>query len=325
MSFSEKLDSFFNNFRLNIGTAPAEHLVYLYADYVELITLFSGQNYVSTGDVIDRLTDEDIFRQPEKSENQAAANDAQEKRIDTIFRIINERALLFDTDYPFIVHQTNKLIIRDAETLSLRNKVYIYLLLSSSLNIFPEFQHTLTTEFEELCAHVLRNYLPSHAVVKSFGKRSDYTGTAKTKIKALAHDMKIRIDEDGFEEISVKSTQEEGLDLIGWIPFADNIANYIAILGQCACGKDWDKKLGETSRYDNFFNFHRLNPVHSMFIPYNIASYQKNTFTRSKDIVNRLIFERKRILNYLDDIEFFNEFESKLLVDRCVDFMEEIV
>jgi hypothetical protein len=325
MSFSDKIDDFFTKFSLGIGSAPTENLVYLYADYVELVALFSGQNYVSSSDIIDRLTDEGVFQQVDKAEFQAAANDSHERRVESIFRLINERALLFNDDYPFIIYDTDKIIIKEENNLSNRNKVYIYLLISSSLNIFPDFQHTLTMEFEELCMHVLKNYLPSHAVVKSFGKKSDYKGTARKKISLLANDMRIRIEEDGFAEISSKGTQEKGLDLIGWIPFGDNVANYISILGQCACGKDWNKKLNETSRYNNYMKFHRLHPIHSMFIPYSLVSYQKNTFFRNDDITERLIFERKRILNLLTHVDFFDTFESKVLVDKCVSFVEGVV
>lgn len=325
MNFSNKVDSFFENFNLTIGSAPPEHLIYLYADYVELITLFSGQNYVSSADILDRLADEGIIKQVDRAELQADANDANERRITSIFRLIIERSLLFGDDYPFILHDNNKIIIKEPANLSARNKIYIYLLLSSSLNVFTDFQPILTKEFEELCMYALKNYLPPHAVVKSFGKKSDYQGTAREKIKSLASDMKIRIEEDGFEEISLKGTQEKGLDIIGWIPFTDNIANYISVLGQCACGKDWDQKLHETSRYNNYMKFHRLNPVHTMFIPYSLISHQKSTFSRNDEINERLIFERKRILNYLIELDFFEDFESKILVDKCINYLENII
>ena len=325
MSFNDKLSNFFDNFSLQLGTVPTRNLIYLYADYVELVSLFSNQNYVSPSDILDRLKDEGIIQQEDDDQNQSEANDEHERFIDSIFRLINERAQLFGDDYPFLVNNNDHLILKDEAVITERCKIYIYLLLSSSLNIFSPFQPELTTEFESLCTEVLRNFLPQHAIVKSFGKNSDYTGTAVEKISALASDMSIPIDNDGFDEISIRGTQEKGLDLVGWIPFSDTVANFLSVFVQCACGKDWHKKLTETRRYNNYFKFHRLKPIHSLFVPYNLVSFNRNTFYRNDEFDNGLIFERKRILKYLANTDFFNNFESKLLVEKCIIYQEDIV
>ncbi|TCD01223.1 hypothetical protein [Pedobacter psychroterrae] len=331
MSFDEKLNNYFTNFSLQLGPKPTENLIYLYADYVELVTLFSNSNFVSATDILDRLKDEGVFVLKEKDNNtddedkdRAEVNDKYEIFMDQIFRLINERANLFGSDYPFLVHN-DKIILEDKKRITERHRVYIFLLLSSSLNIFSLFQPELTTEFEIVCFEVLKNFLPDHAIVKSFGKKSDYQGSAVQKIQALADDLKIKIDEDGFNEISKKGNQEKGLDLIGWIPFDDIVPNFLAILAQCACGKDWNKKLHETSRYNNYMRFHRLNPLHSMFIPYSLVSYLKPIFFRNDEIDNRLIFERKRILNYLNDLTFFQDMETRILIDKCIEFEEAVI
>lgn len=325
MSFNFKIDSFFSDFSLELGTIPTKNLFYLYADYVELVSLFSNQNYISSTDILDRFKDEGIVRQSKLDSDQSEANDENEHFIDIIYRIINERKQLFGDDYPFDLRDDDKIKLKEVENISNRNKLYIYLLLSSSLNIFTDFQPELTTEFEMLCTVVLKNFLPEHAIVKSFGKDSEYTGTAVKKMEALATDMKIQIDTDVIQEVSPKGTQEKGLDLVGWIPFEDNVANMVALLAQCACGKDWNKKLGETTRYNHFFKFHRLSPIHTLFIPFNLVDYSKNTFFRNYEFDNRLIFERKRILNYIIDTYFFEDYNSKTLVDKCIEFEEDIV
>jgi len=326
MTFNQRVTDFFSDFSLELETSVPEHLIYLYADYVELISLFSNQNYVSTSDVVDRLKDEGKIKQSKSDSKQSEINDKDERFIDSIFRLLGERVLLFGEDYPFKKDHPDRIILKEETEISERNKIYIYLLLSSSLNIFSEFQHELTTEFEVLCTQVLKNFLPPHAFVKSFGKKSDYSGTAVQKIQNLATEMVIPIENDGFNEISRSGTQEKGLDLVGWIPFDDTVANFLSVFAQCACGKDWPKKLGETSRYNNYFKFHRLRPIHSMFIPYSLVSYNKHIFYRNDEFgADRLIFERKRILNYLSSTDFFNDFESKLLIEECIKFEEDIV
>lgn len=326
MSFSDKLSNFFENFSLQLGTAPSRHLIYLYADYVELVSLFSNQNYVSASDILDRLKDEGIIKQKKSDRDQSEANDQDERLVDSIFRLLNERALLFQDDYPFLMRGTEHIILKKETAITDRNKIYIYLLLSSSLDIFQDFQSELTTEFEALCTEVLRNFLPDHAIVKSFGKNSAYTGTAVQKISALASDMKVEINSPAFLQISTRGTQEKGLDIVGWIPFSDKVANFLSIFVQCACGKDWHGKLGETGRYNRYFNFHVLNPTHAMFLPYNLVSFNKNDFYRNDEFgTDKLVFERKRILNYLSNTDFFNHFDSKLLVEKCIAYQEDIV
>lgn len=326
MSFNDKLSNFFENFSLQLGSAPTRNLIYLYADYVELVSLFSNQNYVSSSDMLDRLKDEGIFKQRKFDKDQSEANDEYERLIESVYRLLKERSLLFKDDYPFLIRGVQQIILKEESSITQRNKIYIYLLLSSSLDIFSDFQPELTTEFEVLCTQALSNFLPGHAIVKSFGKTSDYTGTAVQKIKALAKDMKVGIEDKPFSQISTRGTQEKGLDIVGWIPFSDQVANFLSIFVQCACGKDWHSKLGETSRYNRYFDFHVLNPIHAMFLPYNLVSFNKTDFFRNDEFgTDKLIFERKRILDYLSNTDFFNNFESKLLVEACIEYQEDIV
>ncbi|WP_146146725.1 hypothetical protein [Taibaiella chishuiensis] len=325
MNFNDKLANFFSKFSLVLGDKPTRKLIYLYADYIELVSLFSNDNFVSASDILDRFKDEGLLQRSKEDSEQASLNDEDERFVDSIYRLLIERSQLFETDYPFIVEGIDKIKLKPVATISSRQKIYLYLLIASSLNIFKDFQPELTKEFEILSAAVLRNFLPAHAVVKSFGKTSDYNGSAVEKIKALAQDLKVSLDEHAFGEISERGNQEKGLDLIGWIPFSDNVPNFLAILVQCACGKDWNKKLHETSRYNNYMRFHRLNPVHSMFIPYSLISFAKKSMARNDEINERLIFERKRILNYTLDVVFFDDLDSKQLIDQCIKFEEDIV
>lgn len=330
-TFDEKINDYFTNFSLQLGTKPTENLTYLYADYVELVTLFSNGNFVSATDILDRFKDEGVFMLKEKDNNtededrdRAEVNDNYEIFMNGIFRLLHERSELFIGDYPFLV-SNDRIILIEKEELDERKKLYIYLLISSSLNIFNLFQPELTAEFEKVCTVVLKNFLPTHGIVKSFGKNSDYEGSAVQKIQALAKDLKIKIDEDGFGQISAKGNQEKGLDLIGWIPFEDAVPNFLAILGQCACGKNWYQKVGETKRYERYMTFHCQKPLHTMFLPFSLVDHGKKIFFRNDELSDKLVFDRFRILNYITETVFFNDLKSKILVDKCIEFEEDIV
>lgn len=326
MSFDKKIQDYFSNVNIKLSGKPAEYLAHIYADYVEIVSLFSNQNYISTTDVLDRFRDEGIITQKKNDDEQAGENDKNEKWINGIFKILNEREYLYTIDYPYEIFGNNKIKLKSQVQLTDKNKLYIFLLLASNLNVFGLFESELTSEFELVCFHSLTKFLPLHATVKSFGKNSKYTGTAREKIKKLAEELKVNIDDDFINKFSSKGNQERGLDIIGWIPFSDNVSNHFSLFCQCACGKEWYKKLNETRRYERYYKFYCNKPNHAMFIPYSLINFQGSDFYQADELgTDTLLFDRKRILNYSDDLTFFNALNSKTLVDNCIEFEEDIV
>ncbi len=136
--------------------------------------------------------------------------------------------------------------------------------------------------------------------------------------------MNIEINDKELSNIADKNNQERGLDIISWIPFEDKIPNFITILAQCTCGKKWDKKQNETGRYENYLNFYKQRPIHALFVPYSLSNI--NSFFQSDDIIkDRIIFDRKRILEFLPDINFFNDLQSKDIINKCIEYEEDTV
>lgn len=325
MTIEEKIQKYFSAVNIKMSLKPAENLTHLYADYLEMVSLFSNSNYISSSDLLDRFRDEGLITKRKADDEQAEDNDKHEHWVNQIFEIILERKILFQDDYPFEILGNNKIKLKSIDDLNDRHKLYLFLLASSCLYLFEIFESDLTKEFESVCYEALRKFLPSHSTVKSFGKNSDYTGTAVEKINNLASDLKVKVNNAYLNKISKKGNQERGLDIIGWIPFNDSVANFLSILCQCACGKEWYKKLNETRRYENYYEFHCNKPVHAMFIPYALINYQCSDFHQADEITDSLLFERKRILNYVSDTTFFNALNSKSIIDKCIEYEEDIV
>jgi hypothetical protein len=62
-----------------------------------------------------------------------------------------------------------------------------------------------------------------------------------------------------------------------------------------------------------------------MFIPYSLITIT-GRFYRSDDIQKgTLVFERKRIVDFFNDEETFNQLNSKELVDKCLSYKEGLV
>jgi len=318
------LDNFFNNFVLRLSEKfPRDSKIYLYADYFELVSLFNKDAIISVSEMLDRLKDEGVFKQEKIIENQAETNDNNEVFVREIFNLLEQRYNSFGTDYPFLCANESLSLLNN---LSNKQKIYIFLLLASNLNLFGDFQSDLTTEFELLSQEALKNYLPNYATIKSFGKNTEFSGYICDKIRQLANLMNLRTNEEYLKTISVKGTQDMGLDIVGWLPFSDNIGNYISVFGQCACGKDWNKKLNETRRYNNFINPYLSKSIHTLFIPYSLINYNDSNFYEHHEFGESvLLFERKRILALIANCDFYNTLNTSELIEKCVAFEESIV
>ncbi len=73
------------------------------------------------------------------------------------------------------------------------------------------------------------------------------------------------------------------------------------------------------------YGFHCNKPVHAIFIPYALINHQDSDLHQADEITDTLLFERKRILNYLTDDTFFNSLNSKAIIDKCIEYEEDIV
>jgi hypothetical protein len=330
MNFNAKMDELFSSLSITPPYSTAG-LDYLTADYVEVVGLFSNENFVSISDIQDRLIDigersveeQDFVSSGIDGTTQGEELDEIHSDIIAIFSILKERVILFGNDYPF---ECDNGKIKLKETLNYRHKLYLMLLIASNLSLFKKVQGELTSEFETISYYAFKNYLPPKAIVKQFGNNSEYSGNAKTKIKSLAQDLRMNTNEYEINEIPERNSKERGLDIIGWLPFEEGCPNMLIILGQCACGRNWKGKHHDTRRFENYLQFYRSLPYHVLFIPYSLINYSQNKFYESAEIEKyTVIFDRKRLIEFYDKEDVFVQLDSYTLIDRCIDFEEDIV
>lgn len=311
MTFEDKIKLCFHNISEIDRPDFSRHELNHFADFVELLTIIAGEDGVSYGDVQDRFFGE-------LNENSSSeTNDKNEDFINSIYSLIEERITQYEDLYPFTMMEEQVLILRNS--LSLDQKLYLFLLLSSTLYIFKSFNTELTTDFETICCEAMKAFLPN-AIVKPFGKNSVYKGTASDKIKKLATDIGIPINQYEIDQIGKQNTQERGLDIVSWLPFKDNCHNLIIYFCQCACGKKYEYKQHETRRFENYYEFYNTTPQHTLFLPYSLINPKAGKFYHS-DYIERdfLIFERMRILCLIKKHnEIFQQLKSKDIVERCI-------
>jgi hypothetical protein len=311
MTFNQKLTLCFQNFE-NISKPDfTRKQVNYFADFVELVTLLSNDDGITNGDIQDRFYGEKDYLNAKQRDNDEAF-------ILEIFILIEQRSILYKENYPFNFNESDILGVK--KVLSNKNKLYLSLLISSQLKIFDKFQPELTSEFEQIAENSLIEFLPSKAIIKSFGKNTEFRGNAISKIKQLASHININVDEYELGEVSERNMQERGLDVVGWIPFDDNCQNKIVYLGQCACGKGYESKQHDTRRFENYFLFYKTKPQHVLFIPYSLINYRVKKF-HSSDIIEKdyLVFERKRLIEYSKFVET-TSYLSFRIVNSCVNY-----
>lgn len=311
MSFEDKFTQCIRNLdNIERPEYPRDD-INLYADFVELLVVFSKGDGIAYGDIQDRF-----YGEPDEN-NSTEQNDSHESFIDDIFTQIEERISQYKDLYPFEIGTERILTLRDA--LSLSQKLYLFLLISSSLDIFNSFNSEITTDFEVLSCESFKLFLPN-AKVKHFGKMSEYKGTAKRKIQELAKDLELPTKDYEISCISERNVQERGLDIVSWLPFEDKCQNKIIFLCQCACGKKYESKQHDIRRYENYYEFYKTKPQMTLFVPYSLINPMAGKFYHSDYIENDyLVFERLRIINLAKrKQDMLTLMQSTLLVEKCI-------
>lgn len=329
MSFESKIKEQFEHFKIKLPECSKYKKQY-YADYIELISLVSD-DFVSRADIRDRLQDEgkraktDSPNDGEIGSMESQRNDKEEGIVNNYFDYIEVRSTVYKTNYPFYIDKEKGIKCIEKESLSEHQKLYIYMLIASSLNTFTKLDTYIADDFEKISELALKAYLPSSAKVYGFGSNSAYTGNAKNKIRTLAKDMNIyRIDDRLIDQIPNQNTKEKGLDIIGWLPFEDENPNTLIVLGQSACGKDWFGKQLETSRYDRFYQYYMTPFIHAMFYPEDFEN-RDGLFQLDADLIGNLVFERRRLINLINHDIFKHLLYGNQIINRFVEYREDLV
>ncbi len=294
-----------------------------FCDYIELIALINNSDIVSISDIYSRFRIDDNTTTQE-SNNVSDDTDKWNTRIQEWFDILKVRKEIFQDFYPFSIDDNNH--IKLEEDLSNNHKLYLFLLLSSSLKYIENGTNILTSDFEKLSLEALKNYLPDNAQSYIFGTNSDkYTGTLKQKTDSLAQDLKYttKYREDS---LNVHNTGDNGVDLVAWIPFEqdENQNNMQMFLVQCATGKNWIDKQYEPDKFSSNLIDFKSYVNKSLFIPYDARNNNRNFSEQNKILNNVLFFDRFRILHLLNINEIALP-ESFNIVQNSIKYVEPIV
>lgn len=145
----------------------------------------------------------------------------------------------------------------------------------------------ITSHFELVAADVARSYLGDNADVIRTGWPSHDKTQRPIRFKALFDLVSKRAGEWDWDpqqpnpdDPHPRQVKDEGVDFIAWKPMPDMRPGKLFVLGQCACGNDWDGKLLE-------LNEGRLE---RWFRPATAAAFQR-AFALPRTVSGHYIFQ----------------------------------
>ncbi len=252
------------------------------ADWIEATVLFSR---AAKG----TAANSDLFRLLQERHD----SDVAEAYLEDARSVIRLRSSILGENYPLSLH---------GNTISLNRtwrEAYSYsflLILSlshhySSLRMTQGRARVPSELFEFLVSKAINNYGSANSIRFGSVRRppvpSGFRG-ALEYIATAAHEHLGSSYGSGGRE------KDDGLDVIGWIPFGDQEAGQVVFLIQCAIGNDWKGKLSTLMgrKWDHHVLWH-VTPVRGFALPI----HHPRTFEWTKNSHEAgILFDRLRLV-----------------------------
>lgn len=214
------------------------------ADYIELQCLLK-QTPVSSYTLrsLFSMSDDEIDNNGVES-----SDDRSVFAIEDGIKECKQRAASCPAKYPFTVNEDS---LEPQADEGVHREIYQFLLLSTRLNMNErkvQAGHDATKLFEELCASVAGEYFGQHS--KSFVFGTAGSGTFQEKIEHVIRSLHL-VSAYKSPLGSTDRQKDAAVDVIAWIPFADNKDSQMIAIGQCKTGTHWESML--TSMQPNTF------------------------------------------------------------------------
>ncbi len=210
------------------------------ADFVELLALING--HVSAREIVAFLG-----REGESSPNDGCddVDDENTNALEEVFVEIESRINACRSRYPFQIDATGNVLRYSSPVDDLWDALYVYLLLSTRLNMTAnKVQAGIdgTEILEEVSSLGIRCYLGSpRAQSIVFGTASSNANFA-SRVDHLCNLVGegVKFQNTWNADMNAK---DDKLDVVAWLPFADGRASKVIIFGQCKTGTAWTDKL----------------------------------------------------------------------------------
>lgn len=205
--------------------------------------------------------------------------------------------------YPFELTEAGT-VLKPLNNGSPAEALYRYLLLATRLSMDTERVQVGidgTQLFERLSAIALSQYLGRDRS-RAFVFGTAVSGSFREKVDDLCR----QIGEGGRyspPDDATPPVNDDGLDVVGWIPFEDRCSSQLTVFGQCKTGTSWNKEISRlnpftfTSKW--MLNQFTVPPIKAYFVAESAAFSRWNEFAYNAN----LFFDRCRIVSCLKEID----------------------
>ncbi len=275
-----------------------------WADYIELLCLYTDDHFVAEDDILDLFFEEEDGRLHRGESGHSERSDRLSAKIENYFEIICYRSSMYTESYPFDVE--DRLSISIKTSLTVRHLHYIFLLLCSNICFMDqESVYKVTHAFERYCYPLMKILMPVDAQTELFGTTRDgdslFKGNLRARIGKLAdclgaYTTKAIDQDDRYDRICAG---DGGLDIVSFLKLDD--ASHIPVaFGQCTCSYDeWINKQVSISYGVWRRKIESLAPLWCyMYVPF-VCHSISGKFEQPAEIHTCLI-DRQRILNILE-------------------------
>lgn len=280
-----------------IRTNPTEN-----ADQAELSALLNDSAPVGCGIIDERLSgvDDDYTGDPSIATQGWERDKAFEEAANSATSEIDRRAGLLNEHYPF-ERRGSRLVYRGSPS-----GLYEYMLCLSLSDSYSAGRKAIATRtFEAVSCLAAEAYLGDDAASyrmgwpRKKGSPTSFQGCVNelhTKAGQHCGEWVWGPKQQNPQDPSSVFVKEQGLDVVAWKKSIDGRAGQLYLLGQCACGKNWDSdnKLNDL----NFKMLHEwiseisnVSPIRAIFTPRHALDERLPFLSRH----GGLVFDRIRI------------------------------
>lgn len=267
------------------------------ADFIEIKAILSDNGSYSITEVKTSLG----IACDESLNDDDSLVDAEEAKIEAALSEIDERRVSATDKYPF---QSSQLSITvDNQCDDIIKTVYTFLLLVTRVNMNTmKIQNGIdaTKIFEQLSSAIIENYWGKSAKAFVIGTGAD-TSDFETKINNAIKEVGEPGVKFRWPDGSLKKEKDAKVDVIAYIPFADNRKGRFVALGQCKTGTSWQSSISQLIPHS--FNENYLSPPFT-FTPvvlFLVSEAFYNNWETHQRNSNGLLLDRCRLMQYLPD------------------------
>ncbi len=206
--------------------------------------------------------------------------------------------------YPFTLDDVGN-VLRHAPVDDLSSWLYGYLLLSTRLNMTHARNHAGidgTTLLEHVSAISLRHYLgPIRAQAIVFGTAAGAAGFP-ARVTRLCQDLGEGFRFKNHQNLPMNA-KDDKLDVVAWLPFADQMVSKVVVFGQCKTGTAWTEAACQLRPLDFIKKWVETPFAFDPLRAYFVSEAVSRTRWAGYAIDGGLLFDRCRLVDCCDEMD----------------------